>query len=103
MSPTPEFAHDHDVRLYQGAQELFPALVEAMDAALSDIQFETYIFDFTGAGSSVGEALARAAQRVLQFDPGAATFGFVSQWPFFSDRLVHSQDSLNTFKSAASS
>ena len=63
MSPTPEFAHDHDVRLYQGAQELFPALVEAMDAALSDIQFETYIFDFTGAGSSVGEALARAAQR----------------------------------------
>lgn len=40
-----------------------PALVEAMDAALSDIQFETYIFDFTGAGSSVGEALARAAQR----------------------------------------
>ena len=34
-----------------------------MDAALSDIQFETYIFDFTGAGGSVGEALARAAQR----------------------------------------
>ena len=52
MSPTPEFAHDHDVRLYQGAQELFPALVEAMDAALSDIQFETYIFDFTGAGAA---------------------------------------------------
>ena len=63
MTQTPEFARDHDVQLYQGAQELFPALVQAMDAALSDIQFETYIFDFTGAGASVGEALIRAAQR----------------------------------------
>lgn len=63
MTSTPGFARDHDVRLYQGAQELFPALVEAMDAALSDIQFETYIFDFTGEGSRVGEALVRAAQR----------------------------------------
>ncbi len=63
MTQTPEFARDHDVQLYQGAQELFPALVQAMDAALSDIQFETYIFDFTGAGASVGDALIRAAQR----------------------------------------
>ncbi|MCZ8091941.1 MAG: cardiolipin synthase ClsB [Acidovorax sp.] len=63
MTQTPEFARDHDVQLYQGAQELFPALEQAMDAALSDIQFETYIFDFTGAGASVGEALIRAAQR----------------------------------------
>jgi cardiolipin synthase len=58
-----DFADDHQVRLLQGAQELFPALVEAMDAALSDIQFETYIFDFTGAGADVAEALMRAAAR----------------------------------------
>jgi cardiolipin synthase len=51
------------VHLLQGAQELFPALIDAMDAALSDIQFETYIFDFTGAGAQVAEALIRAAQR----------------------------------------
>ena len=58
-----EFSDDHQVRLLQGAQELFPALIEAMDAALSDIQFETYIFDFTGAGADVAVALMRAAQR----------------------------------------
>ena len=58
-----DFAKDHRVHLLQGAQELFPALIEAMDAALSDIQFETYIFDFTGAGAQVAEALIRAAQR----------------------------------------
>ena len=58
-----DFANDHQVRLLQGAEEFFPALIEAMDAALSDIQFETYIFDFTGAGATVAEALMRAAQR----------------------------------------
>ncbi|MBU1819737.1 MAG: cardiolipin synthase ClsB, partial [Gammaproteobacteria bacterium] len=58
-----DFADDHRLRLLQGAEELFPALIEAMDAALSDIQFETYIFDFTGAGAAVAEALMRAAER----------------------------------------
>jgi len=62
-APHTEFANDHHVRLLQGAEELFPALIEAMDAALADIQFETYIFDCTGAGASVAEALARAARR----------------------------------------
>ncbi|MDD2547462.1 MAG: cardiolipin synthase ClsB [Burkholderiaceae bacterium] len=57
------FAQDHQLQLLQGAQELFPALIQAMDAALSDIHFETYIFDFTGMGSLVAEALARAARR----------------------------------------
>jgi len=61
--PEPDYAHDHQVHLLQGARELFPALIAAMDAALSDIQFETYIFDFTGEGASVADALMRAAQR----------------------------------------
>ena len=63
MKRVADFAKDHRVRLLQGAQELFPAMIEAMDAAMSDIQFETYIFDFTGAGAQVAEALIRAAQR----------------------------------------
>ena len=63
FSQTGEFSVDHQVHLLQGAQEFFPALIEAMDAALSDIQCETYIFDFTGAGATVAEALMRAAAR----------------------------------------
>lgn len=63
MAPTATFAKDHHLRLLQGAQELFPALVRAMDAALSDIQLETYIFDFTGGAVAVAEALERAARR----------------------------------------
>ena len=61
MAKVPDFYADHQVRLLQGAQEYFPALIEAMDAALADIQFETYIFDFTESGASVAEALMRAA------------------------------------------
>lgn len=53
----------HRVRLLQGALELFPALIRAMDAAEVAIQLETYIFDFTGAGAEVAQALVRAAQR----------------------------------------
>ena len=63
MAKVPDFYPDHQVRLLQGAQEYFPALIEAMDAALADIQFETYIFDFTESGASVAEALMRAALR----------------------------------------
>jgi len=77
------FTADHRVRLLQGAQELFPALVEAMDAALSDIQFETYIFDFTGTGASVAEALERAARRGVRTQlvvDGVGTGAFPLEW-----------------------
>jgi cardiolipin synthase len=63
MAQAPDFAQDHQIRLLQGTQEFFPALIEAMDVALADIQFETYIFDFTDSGAKVAEALMRAAQR----------------------------------------
>lgn len=60
--PRPRRAN-HQVALLQGTAEFFPALVQAMDAALSDIQFETYIFDTTGSGADVAQALVRAARR----------------------------------------
>ncbi len=62
--PMPRFVgSDHQIELLQGAQELFPAMVSAMDGAQTDIQFETYIFNCEGSGATVAEALIRAAQR----------------------------------------
>ena len=49
--------------LLQGGSTLFPALVEAMDAARRVVHLETYIFHFAGSALSVAEALERAAQR----------------------------------------
>ncbi len=53
----------HQLLLLQGGQDLFPALVEAMDAARSVVHLETYIFEFAGSALSVAHALERAAQR----------------------------------------
>ncbi|AYQ28445.1 MULTISPECIES: cardiolipin synthase ClsB [unclassified Polaromonas] len=51
------------LQLLQGGREFFPALINALDAAHTWIQLETYIFDFHGAGAEVAEALIRAARR----------------------------------------
>lgn len=53
----------HQLQLLEGAREFFPALVAALDAAQHRIHFETYIFDFTGSGADVAQALMRAASR----------------------------------------
>ena len=60
---SPRFHPGHRGQLLQGAQELFPALVRAMDAARTSVLLETYIFDTTGAGADIARALARAAAR----------------------------------------
>jgi len=53
----------HRLQLLQGSRELFPALIDAIDRAESDVRLETYIFDFTGAGADIATALERAALR----------------------------------------
>ena len=54
-----------DLVLLQGGQAYFPALVRAIDEALSWVQLETYIFDMHGMGANVADALIRAARRGL--------------------------------------
>jgi cardiolipin synthase len=53
----------HRLELLEGSGEFFPALVAAIDAASLEVRMETYIFDVTGAGARVAEALERAARR----------------------------------------
>ena len=53
----------HHVQLLQGGQELFPALVHAVDRAVHEVRMETYIFNADPAGELILAALERAAQR----------------------------------------
>jgi cardiolipin synthase len=53
----------HQIRLIEGGQAYFEALVVALEQARSQVQLETYIFDFHGAALMVAEALERAALR----------------------------------------
>ncbi|CAM3933433.1 cardiolipin synthase ClsB [Paracidovorax anthurii] len=83
-SAAPALGGGHHVRLLQGSAELFAALVEEMDAAISDIQFETYIFDCTGSGAGIAEALVRAARRGVRVHlvvDGVGTGRLASPWP----------------------
>ncbi|MGP1629381.1 MAG: cardiolipin synthase ClsB [Giesbergeria sp.] len=78
-----ELIPGHSVALLQGAQELFPALVQAMDGAVQSVRFETYICDFTESGARIGEALERAAQRGVQVQllvDGFGTGGLATEW-----------------------
>jgi len=61
--PTRSLRPDHTLTLLKGGGELFPAMVEAFDAATSEILLETYIFEFSGAPLAVAEALERAGAR----------------------------------------
>lgn len=54
---------EHEITLLKGAVELFPAMVEAIDAAHSEVMLETYIFDFSHSALTVAESLERAASR----------------------------------------
>jgi cardiolipin synthase len=58
-----ELTARHQLRLFQGGDAYFQALLAAMDAATREIRLETYLFDFHGVGARVADALAQAALR----------------------------------------
>ncbi len=73
----------HDVHLLRSGVAYFPALVDALDQAQHEVLLETYIFDFAGAGSDVGQALVRAAQRgvrVCVVVDGVGTGALPTDW-----------------------
>ncbi len=59
----PVLRSGHRVQLLQGGQELFPAMVLAIDRSVREVRMETYIFYVDAAGEQVAAALVRAAQR----------------------------------------
>jgi len=44
-----------------------------------------------------GQTLNPIVTGILEFDPGGSTFGFYNRWPFFNNRILYSEDELNTF------
>lgn len=78
----------HHVQLLQGSGELFPALVEAIDAARREVRLETYIFDFTGASADVACALERAALRGVSVKVVVDGFGTAPLPPQWQARFA---------------
>ena len=63
MRHNPALRDGHQIRLIEGGQDYFEALVAAIDQARSHVLLETYIFDLHGAAVRVAEGLERAALR----------------------------------------
>ena len=73
----------HELRLLKGGAAYFRALIEALDAARSEVLLETYIFDFTRAVIPVAEALEAAARRGVRVQivvDGIGTGDIPAEW-----------------------
>lgn len=89
MRAAPTVHGGHTLALLEGAQAWFPALIQALDAAHTQVHIETYILDVTGAGQTVVQALERAAQRgvrVRLLVDGAGTGNLPAEWRERLDR-----------------
>ncbi len=80
-------ASANDVRLLCCGAEYFPALIEAIHAAIAEIQFETYIFADDTTGQEVAKALIDAASRGVSVRVVYDGFGS-STWIGGIDRLL---------------
>jgi cardiolipin synthase len=82
MRPT-HFNHHQQVQLFQGAVELFAAVIAAVDASAAEVRLETYIFNFDSQGERLAQALVRAAERgvaVYLVMDGIGTPALPPQW-----------------------
>ncbi len=59
----PKFTGGNRITLLKNGEAFFPALIEAIEQATSDIRIETYIFEDDKAGQRIAAALAAAARR----------------------------------------
>ena len=57
------YVANNDITLLETGQQLFPAMIAAIDAARHDILFETYIFAEDAVARGIEAALIRAAER----------------------------------------
>ncbi|HJV68693.1 cardiolipin synthase ClsB [Ideonella sp.] len=64
--PQPQFLGGNEAVLLRGGDELFPAVIAAIDAALHEVWFATYIFHDDAAAEGVARALVRAARRKVR-------------------------------------
>ena len=71
------------LQLLQGSTQYFPALEQALRSAKHDVWFETYLFDVSGQGQRIAQALEEAAGRGVRVRvvlDGAGSRDFSPQW-----------------------
>ena len=97
--PAPRFVGGNRVQLLQGGDELFPRMVQAIDAAQREVWLATYIFHDDAAAVNVAEALMRAAARGVAVQVVIDGFGSLATLPDVRRRFAGSGVQLEVFRS----
>jgi len=96
--PQPQFLGSNEARLLRGGDELFPALVHAIDGALHEVWLATYIFHVDAAAEAIARALARASRRQVRVRLVVDGFGTHRALPQLQRWLAGSGVSLAVFR-----
>jgi cardiolipin synthase A/B len=96
--PRAVFTGGNQLKLLRGGDMLFPAMVEAISQATSEVWLATYIFNTDPGGDSVAKALAEAAQRGVQVRVVLDGFGCKASFPQLASVLVPAGVQLTIFR-----
>jgi cardiolipin synthase len=93
------FEDGHRVALMRGGDELFPAMVRAIDQARTEVWLATYIFNDDPSGRQVVQALRDAAGRGVQVRLVVDGFGSNGRIAVLRRQLQGSQVGFEVFRS----
>ena len=96
--PRPIFTGGNQLQLMRGGDMLFPAMVDAISKATSEVWLATYIFNTDPGGDAVARALADAAQRGVQVRVVLDGFGCKGSFPQLSSVLLPAGVQLTIFR-----
>ena len=96
--PRAVFTGGNEVQLLRGGDMLFPAMVEAISKATSEVWLATYIFNNDPGGDAVAQALADAARRGVQVRVVLDGFGCKGSFPQLSTVLLPAGVQLTIFR-----
>jgi cardiolipin synthase A/B len=96
--PLPEYTGGNEVHLLRGGDELFPAQIRAIDAALHEVWLATYIFHHDAAGEATVVALRAAAARGVRVRVVVDGFGSKGSLSWLRDALDGSAVALAVFR-----
>jgi len=86
------------VRLLKNGSEAFPAMLEAIDRALTSIALEMYIFNDDGTGRAFRSRLAAAARRGIEVSVLVDAFGSWALADVFWDELRQAGGAVRWFR-----
>jgi cardiolipin synthase A/B len=96
--PRAVFTGGNQVQLLRGGDMLFPAMVQAIERATSEVWLATYIFNTDPGSDAVAQALANAAKRGVQVRVVLDGFGCKASFPQLSSVFVPAGVQLTIFR-----